>query len=472
MKTYYCHNILKCLFVSFVIVTIAGCASGNRASFDSGLESSEPVAKKLTITVQENAHSNTLRSMIRKYERTHPDVKVEIVRLPSDRYEELLHMLMTSGEGPDLFHASTRWMATYLYKNWLLDLSDWVELDLLAEYPRWAVDYTRTNSRFYALPSELTTLRLVYNKELFRHAGLNPEAPPETLSDLRDYAIRISQAGQGYRIYGFALPAGENETLHQALEAGSTRSGHYYYRYEDGVYDFSVYLPWFETILEMKQEGGVFPGETSLSMDTALTQFAEGYIGMMYMTNRDFFALTQSMEDHSSLGVALPPVYSDAVKDNGALMLTLQAPLVVHNHTEYRTEAVDLWKTLHTEAFQDQLFREDLSIPVRRMSVMNAETDRALSSFQPIGQESPYPQEPKFILENRSVDNFANLSDSLRMGAYRDILLGITAPEEALNSLSGQYNRSLENAIYRGLINMEHYIYPEFDPLQPIHEIK
>ncbi|MDF2927036.1 MAG: putative rane protein [Paenibacillaceae bacterium] len=473
MKTISCYFPAKRGMLLLFLLLLAACTSRGLDSPESRQGESEVPTVRLTVAIQEYVNQDVLRTAVQKFEAANPGVEVELIRMPADRYDESLHMMMTSGEGPDLFNASTGWLATYLYKNWLLDLSEWVEPSLLAGYPAWAIDYTRENSHFYAIPSEAATLRLVYNKKLFRRAGLDPDLPPGTLAELRQYASRISQAGEGYRIYGFALPAGENEPLLQALEVGSTRSGLYYYGYDNGKYDFSVYAPWFELMLHMKQDGGMFPGETSLTADTALTQFAEGNIGMMYMTNREFVSLSQMMKDRSALGIALPPVYDPASKTKGALMITLQAPLVVHNHSEHKAEAVELWKWLHDGSYQEQLYRLGVSIPLQRKGGLpDRQTNHVLQDFQPGEAEAPYPQEPKFILENRSASGVANVSYASRTRVYKDILLGVTSPREALLLLSEQYNRSLGNAVYRGLINMEHYIYPDFDPLSPMNESK
>lgn len=473
MQTFYCRTILKLSLAVLLLSGTAGCADAPSEPAAMGsVESSRDVVT-LTVAVQEYTDSKALRGAIAQYEQEHPGTRVELARLPVDRYDEFLHLMMTSGEGPDLFQASTEWMTTYLYKNWLLDLSPWIQQEHLSGYPDWAADYTRENSRFYAVPSEASTLRLVYNKELFRRAGLDPEHPPATLAELRDYATSISRAGQGYRIYGFALPAGENGPLQQALEAGGTRSGRHYYQYDDGTYDFGVYAPWFELMLDMKQKGGMFPGETSLSMNTALTQFAEGNIGMMHMTNREYAALLSMMADPSGLGVAMPPVYDSGQEAAGALMLTLQAPLAVHNHTAHKEEAVSLWRALHAEAYQERLHEEGMSIPVQRLGAREGSDPRhALSEFQPGPGESPYPQEPKFIMENRSGGGSVHPGGASRTKVYKDILLGVETPREALAALTEQYNRSLENAVYRGLINMEHYVFPEFDPLHPMGETK
>ena len=43
---------------------------------------------------------------------------------------------------------------------------------------------------------------IFYNKDLFVKAGLDPDNPPETYAELRQYAHRITEAGKG-EFYGF-----------------------------------------------------------------------------------------------------------------------------------------------------------------------------------------------------------------------------------------------------------------------------
>ncbi|MFB9275746.1 ABC transporter substrate-binding protein [Cohnella cellulosilytica] len=475
MKTIVLLKACRWLAVAALAAQLAGCVQRGPETESEGTAAAREPDVALTLAVREDVDADALNGLIGRFEAEHPGVRVERIQLPRDRYDEMLHMLMTSGEGPDLFQASTEWLATYLYKNWLLDLSDIADERTLSAYPRWAVDYTKDYSRFYALPSEMLTLRLIYNKELFERAGLDPERPPETLEQLKRYAVQISEAGTGYRIYGFALPAGEDDPFRQALEMGGTYSGVYYYDFAAGQYDFTGYTPWFETMLELKKDGGMFPGETSLTMDTALTQFAEGNIGMMYVTSRDY-ALLSRMAHGNATGVAMPPLFDEADQGAGALMVALQSPFAIHRYTEHKEEAAALWNELHSDAYLGGLFSQGKTIPVSGAIAEDPAYRDGLDSigaFLPrAGEESPYPKEPKFILENRTQSGLKNPDDRLRTKAYKDILLGVLPTEDVLRTLTEQYNQSLENAVYRSLVNMEHYIDPDFDPRHPVKDTK
>jgi ABC-type glycerol-3-phosphate transport system substrate-binding protein len=57
---------------------------------------------------------------------------------------------------------------------------------------------------------EATNLGVIYNKTLFEEAGLDPERPPETWEELREYSRRLSKDENGdgrYEQIGFFVPA-------------------------------------------------------------------------------------------------------------------------------------------------------------------------------------------------------------------------------------------------------------------------
>jgi multiple sugar transport system substrate-binding protein len=464
---------------------LAACAifASTGCSFKDGnlpIEDTETALEqktRITLAVQSSAESKEIESLIEQFNAAHSGFYVEVINLPRDRYDQTLNMRMTSGEGPDVFQIGTGWLTPYIYKNWLLDLSEAVSVQELNAFPRWALEYTKQNNHFYAIPSGMMTLRLIYNKDLLTRAGYNPERPPTTLVNLKNYADKISQVGTGYQKYGFALPAGEDWAgFQQALEMANTYSGINYYDFTRGKYDFSVYKNWFQIMLDMKQQGGLFPGETSLKSDTALTQFAEGNIGMMYVTNRDFIMLGRIKPLQFAWGIAMPPLLDPSDRGKGALMIYPEPPLAINAYTSHKQEAVELWKFLHSREYLGTLYKKGGTIPTLE-GITDDPKYRPLQpqfdAFLPNGEESPYPKEPKFILQNiTTLFSPKNLGEAARMKSYRDILQGLHSPAETLNKLTLQYNSSLDDAVLKKLINLNDYVDPLFDPRNPLKKIQ
>jgi ABC-type glycerol-3-phosphate transport system substrate-binding protein len=59
-----------------------------------------------------------------------------------------------------------------------------------------------SGSKIYGLPRTNYSMGLVYNRELFTRAGLDPDAPPKTWAEVREAAKKISALGAGYVGFG------------------------------------------------------------------------------------------------------------------------------------------------------------------------------------------------------------------------------------------------------------------------------
>jgi multiple sugar transport system substrate-binding protein len=56
----------------------------------------------------------------------------------------------------------------------------------------------------YLLPMQMNGLYLYWNKDLFKAAGLDPEKPPQTLDQLGQYAVKLTDPGKNQ--FGFGMP--------------------------------------------------------------------------------------------------------------------------------------------------------------------------------------------------------------------------------------------------------------------------
>ncbi|WP_239619135.1 ABC transporter substrate-binding protein [Cohnella mopanensis] len=453
------------------ISAISGCTRHDSPDSTISRTIEKPITK-ISMAVQAFADTEEMERQIANFNTSHPDWLVELIKIPHDNYDITLNRLMTSGKGPDVFQLNTLWLNSYISKEWLLDLSD--ESFEGMTYPKWATEYTKQkNGRYYAIPTGMNTLRLIYNKELLDGAGCDSTRPPSTLSEMKDCAIKISTAGTGFRRYGFALPGGDDETgFRRPLEIAGTLSGVYYYDFRKGKFDFSVYEPWFRTILEMKSKGGLFPGEISLKNDTALSQFAEGNIGMMYATNSDIAQLFRMNPMNFSWGTTMPPLLDSSKADKGALMIDIEPPFVINTFTVHKQEAFELLRFLLSREFQGALYEQGDVIPTLTTITGNPQYQTSppnLEAFLPRSNESPYPKEPKFGLADSGSSVASSIwGDEARMKTYREILQGAKQPDSALKEMTQKFNTSLDLAIYNQLIGENQYVFPNFDPKNPL----
>ena len=67
-----------------------------------------------------------------------------------------------------------------------------------------AIDYVSWNGKLWAIPYRIETHGVIYNKDHFKEAGLDPDKPPKTWDELISAAKALTKSGR----YGFGITGG------------------------------------------------------------------------------------------------------------------------------------------------------------------------------------------------------------------------------------------------------------------------
>ncbi|BBH22320.1 ABC transporter substrate-binding protein [Paenibacillus baekrokdamisoli] len=391
------------------------------------------------------------------------NIQIDLLNIPLDRYIETLNKLNASGSGPDVFELPKEWLNSYITKEWVTDLSPIISPAFLSSFPDWAVNSSKelldSQDRMYSLPSNQLTYRLIYNKDLFRESGLDPDSPPKTFSELVEAAQIISNKEIGRSKYGIAMPMGEVwMDFVQPMEAINGYSGVHYYDFKTGKYDLTVYKPWLKTIKELNENGGVFPGMENMKSNQAMAQFADGNIGMMIASSWQASLLFDQFSPKSDWGVALPPAIDNARLGKGAIKIDTAGWNVVGSGTPYPEAAAKVWKFLYSDEYIGQLFAHSNMIPVINKQASDLANPIGTSHFRqflPSSNDSVYPDTP-LILEEWS-----------RKKIYQKALAG-NQDDPSLLEESSRLNTLLDVAVTSMTININNYYFPNFNPLTPL----
>ncbi|MBB5325704.1 sn-glycerol 3-phosphate transport system substrate-binding protein [Anoxybacillus tepidamans] len=71
----------------------------------------------------------------------------------------------------------------------------------VSQWEKNIVNYYTVNGTIYSMPFNSSTPVLIYNKDAFKKAGLDPEKPPMTYSELKEAARKLTKNGN----YGFSI---------------------------------------------------------------------------------------------------------------------------------------------------------------------------------------------------------------------------------------------------------------------------
>ena len=151
--------------------------------------------------LQPSEEAAGLRAQVREFERRNPGVKVSILGMGAGQMNP--QKLMTSIVGktpPDVINQDRFTIGDWASRDTFMDLTPFIKRDrnkpdgIRPEdfyKPCW--EEATYKGKVYAIPNSTDDRFLYYNKTLFREAGLDPNKPPRTWSELLKYAIRLTK---------------------------------------------------------------------------------------------------------------------------------------------------------------------------------------------------------------------------------------------------------------------------------------
>ncbi|MFS0726727.1 ABC transporter substrate-binding protein [Paenibacillus sp. 1P07SE] len=319
-KAYSTRMMLALLLV--LSLALSACGNGNSGggnepaagtntppATQGGEEKKDPV----TITMWDKAGgmADAINERVEKFNSERDDIQINFIQQGSDGFEDNLRLAFQSKQGPDIFPASP---TIALYKaGFLQPLEDVLDPQILEDFAAFGKNgLTVFEGKTYAVPINAVTVRLVYNKDLFREAGLDPEQPPTTFSEFVDYARIISEKGAG-EYFGVGLPLKWNgfmdwhlDPLVLSTDMELTKKGLFNLRTQQ--FETIKYKPVIEMLREIVSNNWAYPGASTLDNDPMRSAFAEGKIGMFIGASWDVGTLNEQFNTTVDWSAAPIPV--------------------------------------------------------------------------------------------------------------------------------------------------------------------
>lgn len=245
--------------------------------------------------------------------------KYEVVAEFQGTYEESLTKLRGVGGTKDapaitqVFEVGTKYMIDSGYIEPMQSFIDKDNYDL-SQLEENILNYYKVDGELYSMPFNSSTPVMVYNKDAFKEAGLDPEKAPETFSEVIDAAAKLKKG----EMYGFSmLTYGWFFEQLVATQGGlyvnedNGRSGDATEALFNGPEGLNVF-----NFLDTMNKAGTF-GNFGTNWDDIRAAFASGKVAM-YMDSSAGVAgaITTAPFD---VGVAYIP-YADEVERNGVVI--------------------------------------------------------------------------------------------------------------------------------------------------------
>ncbi len=363
---------LVCCFLTAVIM--AGCGTKETAS---------KVTNTLTLNVW---HWMTDRQpaffeLAKRYEAL-TGVKVNFeLYAPSDAYSQKVRAAAQGATLPDIFGilGEKRDFASFIKAGHILDLTPYMD----EEQGKWrnsffakalAVnEFTEGNSYgvkmgVYGAPIDVMTIQMVYNKDLFKELGLDPQNPPATLEEFLAIGAKIKKAnmqglvsgwGEMWMIdclannYAFNI-MGKDKIL-------ATISGESSYNDPDWIKVFNIFK-------EMRDSGVLASGIVTMVNKTAEQLFANGKA--VFAFNGSWCVnVYKGMNPDLNYAAMLPPKASD--KYPMSIWGGAGSSFIVNARSKNKEEAVKFLRWLTEKQQQSYLAESTMNLPANKESLQN-----------------------------------------------------------------------------------------------------
>ena len=385
----------------------------------------------------------------------HIEVEMTVI---ADDFTQSLDLSFISEQSPDVFTPID--LADMVARKEVAPLNGFMtpeDKTRFAEH-HFVEGYNMFGGKIYSLPSSGSTLRLIYNEDLFERAGIH--SPPKSLASLVEAAKKIASFGKSEGIYGFALPyKNPSSALGRSVVpiAEISGIGGRGYDYSTGTYDFAGLKPVIQAFRTMMENGSTLPGSESLDIDPLRAQFADGKIGMYLSYSSEPSIYKVQFPAKIRWNAALPPSVDGVYK--GVINQGIGATrwLAISSKSRHKEAA---WKFLRYMYSEEVLIGyQEAGLGILSVDSLARKAGKpkleGMEPFLPGRYDGIWPAIPHGVQPQgrKWEEEFA-----------RYIMVGGDL-DSIISDLNFRYNAALEQERAAGRIKMK--AIPHFDPMNP-----
>ncbi|MFB8146748.1 ABC transporter substrate-binding protein [Microbacterium sp. NPDC056003] len=262
---------------------LTACAGGNDTPTPAESIPAEGVDDGSTLTLWTRAPMEAQANLlVDAYNASHEN-QVELTVVPNDDYVAKVGAAAGSGGLPDLFAADIVYVPNWVQQGLFADITEQIDgLDYKDTINQGHLSAGTYEGAEHVLPFVLDLSMLMWNKELFAEAGLDPEKAPASLAEFADAAKAVQDLGKdgvsgtstglncgGCLVFTWfpSIWASGDEVMNddgtEALLASDTAK--------------EVYSTW----QDLESYGAVAPGSADETGATWVAGFQEGKVGVM-----------------------------------------------------------------------------------------------------------------------------------------------------------------------------------------------
>jgi multiple sugar transport system substrate-binding protein len=276
--------------------------------------------------------------LIRRFNASQNEVYVEDLGISFFDYLSKIDTALPAGTGPDVGFNGLDSAPRRAEAGAIVNLSKYIAADNLdmTQYYKFAQDNVAYQGGVYGLPFAWGGRLLVYNKQMFREAGLDPNAPPKTLRELEQYSDKLTKIGSNgqIQVLGFHPALGNSSILSFVI----SRGGDFFDRNQRPTLNGTINLQALEWYVNMTNRHGAKQVQSlqAASSTTGIDPFLAGFVAME-VNVADFYK--KLSESNIDFGLAPIPTPDSSTRGSWAGGFDLE---IINHNSEARAQAA--WK--------------------------------------------------------------------------------------------------------------------------------
>ena len=299
-------------------------------------------------------------ALVKDWNATH-DNQIEPTIIPAAQFVTKFATAVAGGAAPDLVAIDLVYTPAFMAAGQLTDITE--QAKSLPFFKALSPSHVRlgtwSDGNIYALPFSAEGSVLVYNKDLFKQAGLNPAKPPTNWADIEAAAKKITALGNDtYGYYFSGACAGCNVFAMLPLvwaSGGDILSADY----SQPTFTGSKVKAALEFYRRMYTEGVIPQGSKVDDGTDFINAFASGKIGMVG-TGAFSIALLKTQYPDINFGITFLPG-----QDGGQSSFAGGDNIAIPKGSEHVNEAFEFIQWLLSKKVQLEQYAKNSQLPVR-----------------------------------------------------------------------------------------------------------
>ena len=268
-------RLLSALLVSVMVLSLAACGGGSSEESSEGGSTEGAV---LQVGIWDSNQEPGIKEILADFTAA-TGIETEVTVTTWGDYWTMLSAAAQGGELPDVFWMHANEANRYMSNDMLLDLTDRIAASEVVKTENYLADIWEIYSyegKNYAVPKDVDTIALWYNKEIFDQAGV---AYPDDTWTWEDFIEAATTIHEKTGIYGYALSSDDYQEGYAS----------WIYSYGGSMLDYDPLKSGWDkpetieamTLLDSLLKSGAMPTQEEISENGKDVLFNSGKVAMV-----------------------------------------------------------------------------------------------------------------------------------------------------------------------------------------------